>query len=63
MANQFMQQARNAIQRFTNGTTMSNEDKQAASHAIQAAYAKATPEEQQELQQLEQQLRDHQELQ
>lgn len=58
-----MQQAKQAIQRLTSGQSMSDKDKQAASTAIQSAYSKATPEEQEELQQLEQQLRENQELQ
>ncbi|CQR47002.1 hypothetical protein BN1058_01291 [Paraliobacillus sp. PM-2] len=62
MENRLIQQAKQAIQRITNGNTLSNEDKQAATNAIQSAYTKATPEEQKELQKLEQQLRDHQEL-
>lgn len=63
MANNFIQQAKQTVQRMTTGETYSDQDKQAATNAIQAAYPKATPEEQKELQQLEQQLRDHQELQ
>ena len=63
MANQFIQQAKQAVQRMTTGENYSNQDKQAATNAIQAAYTKATPEEQKVLQQVEQQLRDHQELQ
>lgn len=63
MENHFLQQAKQTIQRMAKGNTLTNEDKQAATSAIQAAYAKATPEEQKELQQLEQQLREHQELQ
>ncbi|WP_182200054.1 DUF3813 family protein [Paraliobacillus salinarum] len=63
MENHFMQQAKQAIQRLTNGHSMSDKDKQAASNAIQSAYSKATPQEQEELQQLEQQLRENQELQ
>lgn len=39
---------------------VTEEDKQLANHAIQAAYAQATPEEEQELQQLEEQLRQNQ---
>ncbi|MFB1050065.1 DUF3813 family protein [Paraliobacillus sp. JSM ZJ581] len=59
MENRLMQQAKQTIQRLTNGHSMSDQDKQAATTAIQSAYSKATPEEQQELQKLEQQLRDH----
>ncbi len=39
------------------------EDKQAAQTAIQAAYQEATPEEKQQLQQLENQLRQHNQIQ
>ncbi len=63
MANHFMEQAKQVIQRIANGNTLSDDDKQAATNAIQSAYSKATPEEQKELQQLEQMLRDDQTLQ
>lgn len=50
------------MQRVTSGTNFTEKDKQAASKAVQAAYAQASPEEQRELQQLEVQLSDEQAL-
>ncbi len=40
-----------------------SQDKQAAQNAVQAAYTEATPEERNQLQQLEQQLKQHNQLQ
>ncbi|WP_204499317.1 DUF3813 domain-containing protein [Aquibacillus albus] len=62
MANNLFQQARQAVNRITNGQNVNPQDKQAARNAIQSAYTDATPEEQQELQQLEQQLQQKNEL-
>ncbi|MBR7797628.1 DUF3813 family protein [Agaribacter marinus] len=45
------------------GNNASAQDKQAAQNAIQAAYNEATPEEKQQLQQLENQLKQHNQLQ
>lgn len=53
------QQAKDAVNRFTNATQggqVNEQDKQAAQNAIQAAYNNASAEEKQQLQQLEQQL-------
>lgn len=58
MANHLFQQAKDAMQRVTTGSNYTEADKQAASKAVQAAYAQATPEEQRELQQLEVHLSD-----
>nr|WP_085509168.1 DUF3813 family protein [Thalassobacillus devorans] len=62
--NNLMQTAKNAVNRITNaGRGQFNEqEKQAAQQAIQSAYADSTPEEKQQLQQLEEQLRRHNEL-
>ncbi|MFZ3579293.1 DUF3813 family protein [Virgibacillus sp. DJP39] len=62
MENNLFQQARQAVSRLTNmqgnGNAGNNEqEKQAAHNAVQAAYADCTPEEKQQLQQLEQQLK------
>jgi cation transport regulator ChaC len=63
MANNLFQQAKNAVNRITNGQGAPNEtDKQAARNAIQSAYTGASPQEQQQLQQLEQQLEQNNEL-
>ncbi|MFD1850049.1 DUF3813 family protein [Oceanobacillus bengalensis] len=61
MQNNLFQQAKNAVTGFMNGNA-SEQDKQAAQSAIQAAYNDATPEEKQQLQQLEQQLKQHNQL-
>ncbi|SET14728.1 Protein of unknown function [Oceanobacillus limi] len=55
-----LQQAMDAVNRITNNNQASDQDKQAAHSAIQAAYNDATPAEKQQLQQLEQQLQQHQ---
>ncbi|TQS75835.1 DUF3813 domain-containing protein [Ornithinibacillus gellani] len=64
MENNLFQQAKDAVNRFANsamGTGTANEqDKEAAKNAIQAAYADCTPEERQQLEQLEQQLQENQ---
>ncbi|WP_058308154.1 DUF3813 domain-containing protein [Gracilibacillus massiliensis] len=64
MQNQMFQQAKNAVNRMMNrGNGGFNEkDKQAAQNAIQSAYTNATAEEQQELQALEEQLKQQNEL-
>ncbi|GIO25735.1 DUF3813 family protein [Ornithinibacillus bavariensis] len=57
MANNLFQQAKDAVTQFANNMTGTNEqDKQAAQNAIQAAMNEATPEEKQQLQQLQNQL-------
>ncbi|AIF42750.1 DUF3813 family protein [Virgibacillus halodenitrificans] len=65
MENNLFQQAKNAVNNFmTNQNNAANAtDKQAAQNAIQAAYNEATPEEKQQLQQLENQLRQNDQLQ
>ncbi|PWU67745.1 MULTISPECIES: DUF3813 family protein [Gracilibacillus] len=55
--NRMFEQAKNAVNRLMGGNSMSEQDKQAAQDAIQSAYTNATAEEQQELRQLEQQLK------
>ena len=64
MENNLFQQAKHAV---TNMMKMqgnsSQEDQQAAQDAIQAAYTEASPEERQQLEQLEQQLKSHNRLQ
>ncbi|MFC4559283.1 DUF3813 family protein [Virgibacillus kekensis] len=64
MANKMIEQARNAVNRLTNmrGGQASEQEKQAAQHAIEAAKQDGSPEEQQQVQQLEQQLRNHNQL-
>lgn len=63
MENSLFQQAKTKMMNMINNKGTPNEnDKQLANHAIQAAYANATPEEKQELQQLEQQLRTNNQL-
>jgi uncharacterized protein YybS (DUF2232 family) len=59
------QQAKDAVTNFMNNqnSQASAQDKQAVQNAIQAAYNEATPEEKQQLQQLENQLRQQNELQ
>jgi hypothetical protein len=65
LENNLFQQAKNAVNNFmTNQNNAANAtDKQAAQNAIQAAYNEATPEEKQQLQQLENQLRQNDQLQ
>lgn len=67
--NNLFQQAKDAVFNFMNmngtdmDTTATNEtDQQAAENAIQAAYNDASPEEKQQLQQLEQQLKQRNQL-
>ncbi|WP_430787707.1 DUF3813 domain-containing protein [Virgibacillus flavescens] len=57
MENNFFQQAKKAVSNLKNtqGNT-SDQEKQAAHNAIQSAYADCSPEEKQQLQQLEQEL-------
>lgn len=56
--NNLFQQAKDAIMNLTNMPDQATaEDEQAAQSAIQAAYEDASPEEQQHLQQLEQELK------
>ncbi|MGM8212653.1 DUF3813 family protein [Virgibacillus sp. W0430] len=64
MEKNLFQQARDALMNITNmqGGASENE-KQAAQQAIQAAYNDATPEEKQQLQELEQQLKQNNQLQ
>ena len=58
------QQAKDAMNQFTNMSFQNGEasepDKQAAQDAIQAAYENATPEEKQQLEELKQQLEENQ---
>ncbi|MFD2630348.1 DUF3813 family protein [Oceanobacillus kapialis] len=65
MENNLFQQAKDAVANMMNmqGNSTSAADKQAAQNAIQAAYTEASPEEKQQLQQLENQLRQHNQLQ
>ncbi|MCF3942060.1 DUF3813 family protein [Oceanobacillus alkalisoli] len=57
------QQARQRIMDMMNmGQDVTEADKEAVQHAIQAAYEEATPQEQKELEQLEQQLTNNQQL-
>jgi Sec-independent protein translocase protein TatA len=58
MANNLFQQAKDAVTQFTNNMTgaTNEQDKQVAQNAIQAAMSNATPEEKQQLQQLQNQL-------
>jgi Sec-independent protein translocase protein TatA len=58
MANNLFQQAKDAVTQFTNNMTgaTNEQDKQVAQNAIQAAMSNATPEEKQQLQQLQSQL-------
>lgn len=57
LENELFQQAKNVVNNVVSGQgTMSQNDKQAAQNAIKAAYQSASPEEQQHLAQLEQQL-------
>lgn len=62
MQNNLFQQAKDAVSKFTNNLAggTSEQDKQAAQNAIQAAMNDATPEEKQQLQQLQQQLEQNQ---
>lgn len=54
------QQAKDVVNNVVNGQDSMNEnDKQAAQNAIKAAYQSASPEEQQHLAQLEQQLEEN----
>ncbi|MGN8644617.1 DUF3813 family protein [Gracilibacillus sp. HCP3S3_G5_1] len=64
MQNRLFQQARDAVNRLMNrgNGNFSEQDKQAAQNAIQSAYTNATAEEQQELQELENQLKQQDEL-
>lgn len=60
MEDNLFQQAKKAISNLTNMQNQGNvteNDNQIAQKAIQAAYENATPEEEQQLQQLEQQLK------
>lgn len=50
------QQAKNMMMNFMNNNEQNETDKEAIRRAIQAAYAVATPEEKQQLEQFEQQL-------
>lgn len=60
------QQAKEAITNLTNMRNQGNiteNDKQVAQKAIEAAYQSATPEEEEQLQQLEEQLKESNQLQ
>lgn len=58
MENNLFQQAKDAVSNLTNMQGNANaQEKQAAKNAVQSAYSDCTPEEKQQLQQLEQQLK------
>ncbi|WP_404451721.1 DUF3813 family protein [Virgibacillus necropolis] len=58
MPNNLFQQAKNAVSSLANMQGQaSQQEKQAAHNAVQSAYADCSPEEKQQLQQLEQQLK------
>ena len=64
MENNLFQQAKHAVANMMKMQgNSSQEDKQAAQDAIQAAYNEASSEERQQLEQLEQQLKGHNRLQ
>lgn len=61
MKDSLFQQAKKQMQQMMHsGRQATHEDKELTNHAIQAAYAEATPEETQELEKLEQQLKQNQ---
>lgn len=64
MANKLFQEAREAVQNLTNAATGANQEKQleVAKNCIQSAYANSSPEQQQQLQQLQQQIEAHEGL-
>lgn len=63
MEKSLFQQAKDLITNLTNMQAGPSEnEQQAAQHAIDAAYENATPEEQEQLQQLEQQLKQKNQL-
>ncbi|HEY4601901.1 MAG TPA: DUF3813 family protein [Cerasibacillus sp.] len=63
MEKSLFQQARDLVTNLTNmGGNATEQDKQAAQNAIQAAYQDCTPEERTHLQQLEQQLEQNNQL-
>ena len=63
MENSLFQEAKNKMMSMMNMENPVNDtDRQSVSHAIQAAVEQATPEERQELQKLEQQLRANNQL-
>ena len=63
MENSLFQDAKAKMMSMMNMQTPPNEtDRESVSHALQAAVEQATPEEKQELQQLEQQLRANNQL-
>lgn len=63
MENNLFQQAKNAVTNLLNMQgDISEQDQQAAQNAIQSAYNEATPEERQQLQELEQQLKQRNQL-
>lgn len=63
MENNLFQRAKDAINNLMNMQGQANDkDKQAAQEAINAAYENASPEEQQQLQQLEEHLEDRNHL-
>ncbi|RWZ55165.1 DUF3813 domain-containing protein [Halobacillus fulvus] len=62
MAKNLFENAKDAVNRFTqnrDGARTNEEDMQAAKQAIQSAYSQCSQEEKQQLQQLEQQLERH----
>nr|WP_289038959.1 DUF3813 family protein [uncultured Allobacillus sp.] len=64
MANKWIEQARQAVQNLTNQQThASQEDRQKelelVQHSIQAAYEQSTPEEEDQVRELENQLNKH----
>ncbi|WP_068676591.1 DUF3813 family protein [Oceanobacillus sp. Castelsardo] len=61
MQNNLFQQAKDAVNNLFNGNA-SEADKQAAQNAIQSAYDDASPQEKEHLQQLEQQLKQSNQL-
>ncbi|MBP2076610.1 MULTISPECIES: DUF3813 family protein [Oceanobacillus] len=63
MQNNLFQQAKDAVSNMMMQGNANSQDKQAAQNAVQAAYTEATPEERNQLQQLEQQLKQHNQLQ
>ncbi|TCT22437.1 uncharacterized protein DUF3813 [Melghiribacillus thermohalophilus] len=63
MANRMIEQAREAVNRLTNMGQASNEERErqiaVARNVIQSAYQQSTPEEQEQLEQLERQIENH----
>ncbi|MBO8156255.1 MAG: DUF3813 family protein [Bacillaceae bacterium] len=63
MANRMIEQAREAVNRLTNMGQATDQERErqiaVARNVIQSAYQESTPEEQEQLQQLEQQIENH----